>query len=95
MQQSLEASQGWNTIGFAANAPGRGCFLKISGKAEFDRAEVLFADGELRTLDLELTRRGKGTYELAQWEQSREIVCVRMRARACSARARVQLLLAR
>ena len=71
----------------------RGCYVKLVGSAEFDRAEVVFADGELRTLDLGGARRGKGLYELMMWDEPREIVCVRMRARACSGRARLQLLL--
>lgn len=92
-EQALVSSQDWRTVGFAMPMRGRGCYVKIAGTAEFDRAEVVFADGELRALDLGGARRGKGLYELMMWDEPREIACVRMRVRACSGRARLQLLL--
>ena len=91
--QRLEASRGWQTIGFATQVTASGCFIRLDGRAEFDRAEVVFADGDLRELELQGARRGKGVYELTTWDESRSIVCVRLRARACSDEARVSLLL--
>lgn len=91
--QRLEASRGWQTIGFATHVTASGCFIRLDGRAEFDRAEVVFADGDLRALELGGARRGKGIYELATWEEPRDIVCVRLRARARSDEARFALLL--
>lgn len=91
--QRLEASHGWQTIGFATHVTTSGCFIRVEGEAEFERAEVVFADGDLRALELQGARRGKGVYELATWEEPRDIVCVRLRARARSGEARFALLL--
>lgn len=95
LQRSLGAADGWSLVGFTEPMNGSGCYLKVVGKAEFDRAEVLFADGELRTIELGGARRGKGVYELALWDEPREVRCVRMRARAHSSRARIELLFRR
>jgi len=91
--RSLRQAQGWSVVGFAMPMLSRGCYLKVTGSAEFDRAEVVFADGELRALDLRGARRGKGIYELVVWHEPREIVCLRIRARARSDEAQLQLLL--
>ena len=92
-EQRLEASLGWRTIGFATHVSARGCFLRVQGRIEFDRAQVLFADGDLRELELRSARRGNGIYELTSWDEPRDVVCVRLRARACSDEARCELLL--
>jgi hypothetical protein len=92
IRQSLRAQEGWRTIGFAVRERSRGCLLELSGRAEFSRAEVVFADGELRAIELGGARRGRGIYELARWQEPRDIVCVRMRARACSGDARLRVL---
>lgn len=91
-RQSISAQDGWRTLGFVVRERSRGCLLKLSGRAEFSRAEVLFADGELSTIELGGARRGRGIYELARWQEPRDVVCVRMRARACSDDARIQVL---
>lgn len=70
----------------------RGCFLRIKGRAEFDRAEVLFADGQLEPIELRGARRGRGLYELVRWPQARTIACVRLRVRARSEEARLELV---
>ncbi len=93
LEQRLEAALGWRTLGFATHVSARGCFLRVRGRIEFDRAEVLFADGDLRELALRGARRGNGVYELTNWDEPRDVVCVRLRARACSGTARCELLL--
>ncbi len=92
-QAQLASSKGWSTVGFPVRAQGRGFFLRVAGRAEFDRAEVVFADGGLSTFELRGARRGKGIYELARWNETREVICVRMRARACTNQAQLELLI--
>ena len=93
MERSLAATEGWTTIGYEVNAPSRSCFVQVLGRAEFDRAEVVFANGDLRTLDLRGARRGNGVYELTSWEEARDVLGIRMRARARSNKARIRVLL--
>jgi len=93
LERALASSSGWTTVGFEMGAPGRSCFVKVSGRAEFDRAEIVFADGDLRAVDLHGARRGTGLYELARWDDGREVLGVRMRARARTGTARIRVLL--
>jgi len=93
LHQRLEAASGWRTIGFTPHTAASGCFIKIDGKAEFERVEVVFSDDDLQAQELHGARHGKDLYELLTWDDARVVACVRVRACARSEQASFQLLL--
>uniref|UniRef100_A0A832HZP8 Uncharacterized protein n=1 Tax=Eiseniibacteriota bacterium TaxID=2212470 RepID=A0A832HZP8_UNCEI len=92
---ALVREHGWTRLGFEVRDHGLGVYLDVRGRAEFDRAEVVFADGALEALDLGRAVRGAGVYRLVEFEGEREVLCVRLLARARSPQAHVDVRLGR
>jgi hypothetical protein len=91
----LERDRDWTVVRFEVRESGTGLFLEVDGQAQFEGAEIWFADGEVRTIDLRSSIRGDGLFELADFGAAREVSRVRLEVRARSARARVGLRLGR
>lgn len=91
----LARTDDYHLVGFEVRDQGLGVYLDVRGKVAFDRAEVVFEDGELQAIDLGGVERGVGLYELASFDASRPVLGVRMHARAVSRQARLTLLLGR
>ena len=91
----VRRESGWQRLGFDVGERTSGVYLQVKGRAQFDRAEVVFADGALESYDLKQTERGKGVYELATFDSERDVMCVRLFARASSSRAQVSVRLER
>lgn len=91
----LDRDQGWTRVGFEVRDRGLGVYLDVGGRAQFDRAEIVFTDGEMASLDLGHVVRGRGLYELMTFEDEREVLCVRLLARARSSLAHVDVKIGR
>lgn len=79
---ALRAEYGWNDLRFEVGEHTVGVFLEVAGRVEFDRAALVFEDGETETVDLGHRRRGRGLYELASFDEPRGVREVRVHARA-------------
>lgn len=79
---ALSADSGWNDLRFEVGEHTVGVFLEVAGRVEFDRAALVYEDGETETVDLGHRRRGRGLYELASFDEPRGVREVRVHARA-------------
>jgi hypothetical protein len=93
--RALDATQGWQRLGFGVGERANGIYLAVDGRASFGRAEVVFTDGEMETVELNHATRSNGVYELLDFGADREVMVVRLLARAESDRASVSVLLGR
>jgi hypothetical protein len=91
----LARSERFDLVGFDVHDHGLGVYLDVDGRVAFDKAEVVFADGDLQAIDLKGVERGRGLYELASFGAERPVLGVRMHARALSPHARIALRLGR
>jgi hypothetical protein len=91
----LARSDRFGLVGFDVHDHGLGVYLDVDGRVAFDKAEVVFADGDLQAIDLKGVERGRGLYELASFGAERPVLGVRMHARAVSPHARIALRLGR
>jgi len=87
----LAREDGWTTCGYAVNAPAMALHLELTGRVQFDRAEIVFEDGTMASVDLRGAIRSNGMFELAKYENATPVMGVRVRARAASARAQIAL----
>jgi len=87
---------GWTTVGFALRDHGQGLYLQVAGKTQIGKVEIVFEDGGLEQIELGGNRiYDRGLYELASFSNERQVLLVRMQARAWSPKARMQVLLRR
>jgi hypothetical protein len=91
--QNLGLEEGWRPIGFSVGEPVSGLYLRVWGRVQFDRAEIVFRDGELEVVDLRQCVRSGGLYVLTEFDARREVMGVRMVVRARSDFAYVALKL--
>ena len=87
----LEREEGWAPLGFQVEGKASALRLEVTGRVQFDRAEIVFEDGTLEPVDLHGAVRANGLFELARYAGSRDVMLVRVRARAASSRAQVAL----
>lgn len=93
LTQTVGLEEGWRPIGFSVGEEVSGLYLRVWGRVEFDRAEIVYADGELQPVDLRHCVRGGGLYVLTEFDDRREVLGVRMVVRARSDFAYVALKL--
>ncbi len=91
----LEAGESWSDLVFPVGEDARGLYVEIRGRVEFERAEVRFADGSLRSIDLADAVRTRGLFELVRFERATAVTDVRLRARALAPATRVGVRLGR
>lgn len=92
---ALDRDQGWQQVDVAIHDEGVGVFLEVSGRVEFDRAEITFEDGSTRSVSLAGEVRGAGLYVLLEPNASVRVGSVRLLARARSQSPRVGVRLGR
>ncbi len=85
----VERAQGRQVLTFPIREPAPLLFVNISGRVQFERADIGFADGAVESVDAYGLDRGTGLYELARYERARSVEFVRLVLRARSRQARV------
>ena len=93
LTQTFGLEEGWRPIGFSVGEKVSGLYLRVWGRVQFDRAEIVYADGGLEPVDLRQCVRGGGLYVLTEFDDRREVLGVRMIVRARSDFAYVALKL--
>jgi hypothetical protein len=92
---SVDSAKGWTVAGFPLGQSSYGVFVQVRGRSELGRVEVLYDDGTLDRVELGGGHvYGSGIYQLTRYDAARHVVLVRMKVRAASALARIQVLLA-
>lgn len=88
-RQALGREQGRRVLTFPIQEPAPQLFVNISGRVQFERADICFADGTIESVDAYGVDRDTGLYELAHYERARSVESVRLVLRARSRHARV------
>jgi hypothetical protein len=92
--ETLSRDDDWAETNFDSNQRGDKLFLQVvSGRVQFDFAEVVFANGDTRVVDFNNATQGPGLYDLLDFRDGRTVDHVRLVARAKSREARVALLM--
>lgn len=92
---ALRSEEGWSDLRFEVGEHTVGVFFEVAGRVEFDRAALVYEDGETETVDLRHRRLGRGLYELAAFGEPRGVREVRVHARAAADEAWLGLRLGR
>jgi len=90
----LEPGQGRRVLEFAPDEPTSALFVAVAGTVEFERVDYGLDDGVTRSLDAFGAVRGPGLYQVADLDATRQVLWVRVVARALSRRSEVGLRLA-
>jgi hypothetical protein len=90
--ETISKEEDWAEFTLNADSRGTALWLEVvSGKAQFDWAEVVFENGDTRVVDMKEWTRGPGYYQLLDFKDGRKVDHVRMVARARSDEARIVL----
>jgi hypothetical protein len=90
--ETIAKDEDWTEFTLNADSRGTALWLEVvSGKAQFDWAEVVFENGDTRVVDMKEWTRGQGVYPLLDFKDGRKVDHVRMVARARSDEARIVL----
>ncbi len=94
--QTLDRDEDWTQTVFDSNQRGAKLYLEVvSGRVQFDFAEVVFENGDCRVVDFNNGVRRPGLYTLLDFPDGRRVDHVRLIARAKTEQAHVALLMAK
>lgn len=90
--ETLSQDEDWTETTLDCDSRGTKLWLEVvSGKMQFDWAEVVFDNGDTRVVDMKEWTRGAGIYPLLDFKDGRKVDHVRLVARAKSYESRVVL----
>ncbi len=93
--EPLRREQGRRVLSFPIREGASHLFVRISGRVEFERADILYPDGIVESVDAFGLARDSGVYALADFDRERTVESVRLVMRARSRQARVGVLIGR
>lgn len=94
--ETLEREDDWSEVSFNSDQRGERLYLEVvSGKAQFDFAEVVFENGDCQVVDFNEKTHDDGFYLLLDFKDGRKVDHVRLIARARSKNAEVALVMAK
>jgi len=85
----------WHVVGAEIQAPAHALLISVTGRVEFQTAEIVLADGTIERVDLSGATRGRGVYALREWPDARDVLGVRLSAHAPAGDAAIGFLLVR
>lgn len=92
---ALERDEGRRVCEFPIGEQASGVFVRVSGRVEFERAMIGFADGRVESVEAFGLERRSGLFQLASFEDVHAVDWVRLVLRARSPKARVGVLVGR
>ena len=93
--EEINRDEGWVDANFGVDASGNALFLQVVGNAEFNFAEVAFANGNVQVVDFNEQTHGNGTYKLLDFADGRHVKTVRILARSKSEDAKLTVYLSK
>jgi len=94
--EDFDQEDDWSEVSFESDQRGERLYLDVvSGKVQFDFAEVVFENGDCQVVDFNEKTHGQGVYLLLDFKEGRKIDHVRLIGRARSQEAQVALLMAK
>lgn len=91
----IERDEGWVDTNFGIDSPGRALFLDINGKADFNFAEVTFANGDVQVVDFNERSHENGIYKLLDFADGRHVKNVRILAKSESENTKLVVYLSK
>jgi hypothetical protein len=91
----LVRDDGRQVLYFPIGESAAGLFVQVSGSVEFERALIGNADGTVENVDAFGVSRENGLFELAGFDNDRQVQWVRLILRARSRHARVGVIIGR
>jgi hypothetical protein len=89
---TLDREDDWTESTLSCDTRGTGLWLQVKeGKAQFDWAEVVFANGDAQVVDFSERTYPEGLYTLLDFRDGRRVDHVRLVSRAATPEARVVL----
>lgn len=94
--ETLSAADGWSETVFNSDQRGTKLFLEVvSGRVQFDFAEVVFENGDCQVVDFADKTHRPGFYSLLDFRDGRKVDHVRLIACAKKGDAKVALVMAK
>lgn len=94
--EELDRKDDWSELTLNSDQRGDRVYLDVvSGKAQFDFAEVVFENGDCQVVDFNEKTHGKGFYLLLDFKDGRKVDHVRLVARARTKEATIALVMAK
>lgn len=90
----LRKWEGWTDIVLDVNDRGHGLYLELSGPTQLDFAEIVLANGHVRTVDFRQRTHRRGLYELTDFRGRVRVEYVRLVARAMAPSVRLSVRMA-
>jgi len=91
--ETFRRTEDWVDTHFKVANSGVELFLRISGKAQIDFAEVRFGNGQVQLVDFHDNTLQDGTFRLLDFAGVRNVVAVRMVARSRTPAATIAVLM--
>ena len=91
----IEREEGWVDTNFGIDSPGRALFLDIDGKADFNFAEVTFANGNVQVVDFNERSQENGIYRLLDFADGRHVKTVRILAKSETEKTKLAVYLSK
>lgn len=93
--ETLRRDEEWVDSTLTVNSRGRELFLRVTGRASLQFAEVHFGNGQAQVVDFEEKRLEDGTYRLLDFADGRMVKYVRIIAHARTPEAKIAVLMAK
>jgi hypothetical protein len=95
LSSDVASEEGRRVLYFPIGETAAGLFVKVKGSVEFERALIGNADGSVDNVDAYGVSRESGLFELANFENDRQVQWVRLVLRARSRHANVGVIIGR
>jgi hypothetical protein len=89
--ETFTEDEEWTELSLGVNDSGTAILLDLDGAARFDFAEIVFRNGDVQVVDFKQKKVKRGSFELLNFRNGREVSYVRLIAKAESETARVTL----
>jgi hypothetical protein len=93
--EEINRDEGWVDTNFGVDGSGNALFLQVDGTAEFNFAEVAFANGNVQVVDFNERAHGDATYKLLDFADGRHVKTVRLLAKSKSEEAKLTVYLSK
>jgi hypothetical protein len=93
--EEINRDEGWVDANFGVDASGNALFLQVDGNAEFNFAEVAFANGNVQVVDFNEQAHDAGVYKLLDFADGRHVKTVRLLAKSKSEETKLTVYLSK
>ena len=93
--EEITSDEGWVDTNFGVDGTGNALLLQVDGRAEFNFAEVTFANGNVQVVDFNERAHGDGIYKLLDFADGRHVKTVRLLVKSNSEETKLTVYLSK